>query len=98
MSITAELAAAADLPCRHELYELLSPFHDRVVTMDATYICMGAASYYLGRLAASLDRRDDALRHLDHAITLNDAIGARPWSRRASHERARLVAHQVSTK
>jgi DNA-binding SARP family transcriptional activator len=91
MCITAELASAADLPCRHELYDLLLPFQDRVVTMDATFICMGAVSYYLGLLAASLDRHDEALRHLDRAIELDDAIGARPWSRRARHRRELLL-------
>jgi DNA-binding SARP family transcriptional activator len=83
MCITAELAAAAELSCRHELYETLLPFHDRVVTMDATFICMGAASYYLGLLAASLGRNDDARHHLEHAVALNEAVGAIPWSRRA---------------
>jgi hypothetical protein len=51
--VTAELAAAAGLPCREELYQMLLPFADRIVTMDATFICLGAASYYLGLLAAS---------------------------------------------
>ena len=83
MCVTAELAAAARLPCRQELYEELLPFRVRVVTMDATFICMGAASYHLGMLAASLGRHDDARGHLEHAVALNEAIGAIPWSRRA---------------
>ena len=81
--ITAELAAMARLPCRHELYQTLMPFKGRVVTMDGTFICFGAASYYLGLLAASLGWADRAHDHFDAAIDLNDAIGAIPWSRRA---------------
>jgi hypothetical protein len=82
MCVTAELAAAGNLPCRSELYELLLPFADRIVTMDATFICMGAGAYYLGLLAASLDHPDDAARHFERALQLNEAVGAQPWSRR----------------
>ena len=91
MCVTAELAAAAGLPCRQELYEELLPFRDRVVTMDATFICMGAASYYLGLLAASLGHHDEAQGHLDHAVALNERIGAIPWSRRARRARRHPV-------
>ena len=82
MCITAELAAAADLPCRAELYETLLPFEGRVVTMDATFICLGAVDYYLALLAGSLGSTDRAARHLERAVTVNDNIGAIPWSRR----------------
>jgi DNA-binding SARP family transcriptional activator len=91
--LTAELAAAADLPCRAELYDLLQPFGDRVVTMEASFLCLGAVAYYLGQLAASLGRSDDAQVQFERAVAINDAIGARPWSRRA---RARLDAPAVT--
>ena len=97
MCVTAELAAAARLPCRQELYETLLPFRDRVVTMDATFICMGAASYHLGMLAASLGRHDDARGHLEHAIALNEAIGAIPWSRRAHRYLESVLAETQAT-
>jgi hypothetical protein len=90
--LTAELAAAARLPCRAELYDLLEPFGDRVVTMDGAFVCLGAVAYYLGLLAASLGRGDLAPVHFERAVTLNDAIEARPWSRRA---RARLDSSAV---
>ena len=83
MCITAEIAAAAGLPCRQALYGRLLPFRDRVVTMDATFVCMGAASYYLGQLAASMGQDDVARAHLEHAVTVNEAIGAIPWTRRS---------------
>jgi DNA-binding SARP family transcriptional activator len=82
MSITAELAAAAELPCRGELYETLLPFEGRVVTMDATFICLGAVDHYLALLARSLGRDDEAAHHFERAIAINDDIGAIPWSRR----------------
>jgi DNA-binding SARP family transcriptional activator len=86
--ITAELAAAGGLACRDELYDLLLPFADRVVTMDATFLCLGAAAYFLGLLASSLGRERDAAAHLRNAVRLNEQVGAAPWARRA---RARLA-------
>jgi hypothetical protein len=83
MCVTAELAASAGLPCRQQVYDDLAPFHDRVATMDATFVCMGATSYYLGQLAASLGHHDDARRHLENAVAMNESIGAIPWTRRA---------------
>jgi hypothetical protein len=88
--VTAELAAAAGLPCREELYQMLLPFADRIVTMDATFVCLGAASYYLGLLAASL-ARPDAARHFDHALALDERAGALPWARRARADLDRLI-------
>jgi hypothetical protein len=81
--VTAELAAAARLPCRTELYDLLLPFDGRVVTMDATFLCLGAVAHYLGLLAASLDRLDAARQHLQDAVHLNEGIQAAPWTRRS---------------
>jgi len=91
MCVTAELAAAGNLRCRSELYDLLLPFADRIVTMDATFLCMGAAAYYLGLLAASLDRPDDAALHFASALRINEAVGARPWSRRCRAQLDRLA-------
>jgi hypothetical protein len=92
MCVTAEVAAAGKLPCREELYETLLPFEDRVVTMDATFICMGAAAYYLGLLADSLGHPDDAVRHFEHAVVFNEQVGAAPWSRRSRAQLAALAA------
>ena len=39
----------------------------------------GAASRYLGILAAALGRWDDAERHFEHALQMNERMGARPW-------------------
>jgi hypothetical protein len=92
MSLTAELAAAARLPCAAELYETLLPFEGRVVTMDATFVCLGAIDHYLGLLADALALGDRAARHFADAITLNARIGAIPWSRRTLAAAARRVA------
>jgi hypothetical protein len=85
---TAELAAAAMLPCVDELYRILLPFQFRVVTMDATYICLGSASYHLGLLADALGRQDDAAAYFRHSVAVNDAIVAVAWSVRSRHQLA----------
>jgi hypothetical protein len=91
--VTAELASAAHLPCCGELYETLLPFRDRIVTMDGTFFCMGAASRYLGMLADTLNRPRDAVTHLERAVELDDRVGAIPWSVRSRWHLAHVLGH-----
>jgi hypothetical protein len=60
------------------LYELLLRYADRVAT---TYpeISLGPVSRYLGLLAATTNRSDDAVRHFEDALAMSERIGARPW-------------------
>jgi hypothetical protein len=89
--VTAELASVAALPCAAELYEILLPFRDRVVTMDGTFFCMGSASRYLGMLAETLGRRADAIAHCELAVETDDRIAAIPWSVRSRWHLAQLL-------
>jgi hypothetical protein len=92
MCVTAEGVAAGRLPCAGELYDLLVPFAHRVVTMDATYVCLGSAELYLGLLAEALGDTDGAGRHLAASVAVNDQIGAVPWSVRSRAALAHVVA------
>ena len=69
------------------LYELLLPYEkcNAVLGMSAAF---GAVSRYLGKLALSLSRFDEAIRHLQAAVEFNNRIGARPWAAYASYELA----------
>lgn len=49
---------------------------------------VGAVDRYLGLLAATTGRVDDAERHLGDAIAVNDRMGARPWT---AHSRCDLA-------
>jgi hypothetical protein len=49
---------------------------------------IGALDRYLGLLAATLGRLDDAARHLEDAVHLNERMGARPWT---AHSRRDLA-------
>ena len=62
-----------------QLYELLLPLRGRFVMLGLCVMNWGCASRYLGLLATSLQDFDRASLHFDEAISMNAAIGARPW-------------------
>jgi len=60
------------------LYEHLLPYAHRYVVLSAA-VCLDSASRYLGLLAGTMGRWEEATRHLKTAIAMNGRIGARPW-------------------
>ena len=73
-----------------ELYERLAPYAGRPVTAGRAVCSFGAVDRSLGGLAALLDRRDDAVRHLEAAIRINDALGYVAWREHAERDLERL--------
>ena len=69
------------------LYGQLLPFAGRHA-IGHTEGSVGAVDRYLGLLAATLGRPDDAIRHLEDAVHINERMGARPWT---AHSRADLA-------
>jgi tetratricopeptide (TPR) repeat protein len=69
------------------LYEQLAPFSGRHAIGHAEGT-VGVVDAYLGQLAATLDRLDDAERHLAAAIAQLDEQGGRPWMAHAQHDLA----------
>ncbi len=61
------------------LYRLLLPYADRNIMVADGVACFGSASRYLGLLARTMARWDDAEQHFKHAIAMNARMGARPW-------------------
>jgi DNA-binding CsgD family transcriptional regulator len=61
------------------LYQLLLPYAGRTVVIGNATACYGAASRYLGMLATTMERWEDAERHFTDALTMNARMGARPW-------------------
>jgi tetratricopeptide (TPR) repeat protein len=61
------------------LYRMLLPFAGRNVVVGNASACYGALSRYLGALAATLERWDDAARHFEDALAMNARMEARPW-------------------
>ena len=98
LSLQVELAEAsvliADATFGVCLYERLVPYAGRPVTAGRAACSYGAVDRSLGRLAGLLGREHDAVRHLEDAIQLNDAFGARVWRARAERELARTVTRR----
>jgi len=72
------------------LYHQLTPFTGRHAVGFAEG-SLGAVDRYLGLLAATMGRLEDAERHLAEAIRLNERMGARPWTAHSQHDLARLL-------
>jgi hypothetical protein len=89
------LAAEAAFLLRHvaaaeTLYAQLRPFAGRHAIGHAEG-SIGAVDRYLGLLAATLGRLDDAARHLEDAVHVNERMGARPWTAHSRHDLARIL-------
>ena len=52
---------------------------------------------YLGLLAETLGRRDDAVRHHEDALKTNTRAQAPPWIARSRHELARALLARCNT-
>ena len=91
LSLLAEVAhSLGDAPRATDLYDGLSSYGDRVA-VSYSVISMGSVSRYLGLLASTLSRWDDAERHFRDALAMNERIGARPWLAHTQDDYARLL-------
>ncbi|MBI3300870.1 MAG: helix-turn-helix transcriptional regulator, partial [Deltaproteobacteria bacterium] len=61
------------------LYQLLLPYAGRNVVIGNAVACYGALSRYLGALATTLGRWDEAAQHFEDALAMNACMEARPW-------------------
>jgi DNA-binding CsgD family transcriptional regulator len=78
LALLAEVCAARDDGDRAAaLYELLLPYEAWFISCGGCFL--GATTRYLGLLAATLGRWEEAVRHFEDAMAGNDQIGARPW-------------------
>jgi tetratricopeptide (TPR) repeat protein len=73
------------------LYRVLSPFAGRNVIVGSGVACYGAVSRYLGALATTLERWDDAARHFEDALAMNARMEARPWLAHTQQQYATML-------
>ena len=73
------------------LYRLLHPYAGRNVIVGGSVACYGAASRYLGMLAAIMARWDEAEQHFQEALAMNTRTGARPWLAHTQHDYAAML-------
>jgi tetratricopeptide (TPR) repeat protein len=92
LSYVAEVAALlGDVEAAARLYELMSVYQHMTITAGIVTVCYGAASRYLGMLAATLGEFDRAEAHFEHALDMNARMGARPWLAHTKAEYALLL-------
>jgi tetratricopeptide (TPR) repeat protein len=79
-----------------DVYEALLPYADHNVFAHPE-IARGSASRQLGLLAATMSRWNEAWRHFDDALEMNERMGARTWLAHTEHEYAQaLIANGVT--
>jgi len=94
----AEMVLAASV-CAHlrdrqaaaVLYGYLEPFAGQIAMVANVVSSYGSFAWPCGMLAAVLERWDDAERHFDTALAMNERIGARPWLVRTRRSYAEML-------
>jgi DNA-binding SARP family transcriptional activator len=97
MSLLAETAALlSDTDSAAVLYWLLVPWA-AFNAADWPEAIRGSASRYLGILAATRQRWDEAGMHFEDAVAMNARMGARPWLAHTQHDYARMLLARART-
>jgi tetratricopeptide (TPR) repeat protein len=73
------------------LYERLAPYAGRPATAGRAVNSYGAVDRTLAGLAALLGRDAEAVRHLEEAIRVNEALGCAVWRAHSERQLAQLV-------
>ncbi|HEY8539851.1 MAG TPA: tetratricopeptide repeat protein [Steroidobacteraceae bacterium] len=91
MAFVAEaIELVSDREKANKLYSLLLPHRALNVVIGLVW-CLGSAERFLGLLAATLGRWDDAARHFEAALAMNSRMGSRPNIALTSYDYARLM-------
>jgi tetratricopeptide (TPR) repeat protein len=81
----------ADAERARLLYDLLLPHADTTIVIALAAVCTGSAQRYLGMMAATAGRLDEAVGHLELAVERNAALGSPPLVARARADLARAI-------
>jgi len=88
--IAEAIDLVADRAKAERVYELLLPFAGQNAT--AAHVgCLGSVSRWLGTLAATMGRLQEAEDHFEAALALNARLGARPLVASASYDYGRIL-------
>ncbi|MDX6663271.1 MAG: eukaryotic-like serine/threonine-protein kinase [Solirubrobacterales bacterium] len=92
ISLAAEAAAnLRDARRSAQLYEILLPYDGLVVVAGRGAACYGPVSRYLGRLADTMGRGADAVRHMEAALATATSMGDRPVAAMLRYETATML-------
>ena len=89
-------AFLGDQAAAEQLYRKLLPYCGHNVVIGINIGCLGAADRFLGQLAATLERWDDAETHFQRAVALNEQQGFRVWAAHSRADFAALLARRKS--
>jgi DNA-binding SARP family transcriptional activator len=91
VGLLAEVAhSRQDRPRAQVLLHQLAPYASQVAVAYPE-ISIGSVARYLGLLASTLGHWEDAARHFEDAIAMNERIGARPWLAHTQEDYARML-------
>jgi hypothetical protein len=91
LSLLAETCALlGSTPVAAVLHELLAP-HASVVAADTPEGISGSVARYLGLLAATLGRRNEAIAYFQDATAANERMIFRPWLAHTQLDYARAL-------
>ncbi|MGH7936349.1 MAG: adenylate/guanylate cyclase domain-containing protein, partial [Chthoniobacterales bacterium] len=90
-AVAAVCVALRDLPRARKVYDLLSPYRLRNITVGWGDLSYGCSNRLLGMLATALGNFDEAEVHFDQAIQFDQLAGATPWVAYAKFELARML-------
>ena len=74
------------------LYDQLEPYADVNVVIGLAAVCLGSASSFLGKLAATMGNGELAAEHFERALAANTALGAPGPLARTQVDYARAIA------
>jgi tetratricopeptide (TPR) repeat protein len=83
-------AALGDSDRAQILYRVLSPYAGYAV-VASEWASVGAASRFLGQLAATMGRWQEAESHFGQALAMNAAMGAKPWLAHTQFQYAHML-------
>jgi tetratricopeptide (TPR) repeat protein len=73
------------------LYELLLPYAERNVIVGSANDCFGAVARYLGLLATTMERWDEAASHFADALAINERVHARLFVAHTQYDYATML-------
>jgi tetratricopeptide (TPR) repeat protein len=83
-------ASLQDAPGAAILHDLLVPYSGLNIACG-NHICCGSGAYFLGLLAATRRRYEDAHAYFEQALQFDASMGARPFVARTRHQYARML-------
>jgi tetratricopeptide (TPR) repeat protein len=89
--LTEACVHLGDAAQAEHLYRLLLPYRDFNIVVAYGAASLGPASRYLGLLAATMSRWEEAERHFDESHAMCRRMGAKPWLAHTQADRAWIL-------